>query len=232
MRTPAQHAASRANGAPRNAVEQPAVEQTCSAIQSFPDGLKCLLHACGALAGKNPRIQALRQPGETKHVNSNPRMHASAQPPAGPAGGPHCAPEPLSMRLRHRNLFIRVHPWPPPPPGHRTQSQSDHKEISRKPPPSNRPRARRHPRRSLYPCASAIPTCSSVFIRGRLRLRHPTENPGRTHENPGRTQENPPGTRRQPTAALPTQGLPRHFFLVHPSTRLDPSATEGITLTT
>ena len=175
MRTPAQHAASRANGAPRNAVEQPAVEQTCSAIQSFPDGLKCLLHACGALAGKNPRIQALRQPGETKHVNSNPRMHASAQPPAGPAGGPHCAPEPLSMRLRHRNLFIRVHPWPPPP---------SHGE--------------------------------------------PGKNPGQPGKNPRKPTRNPPATHRR----VPNPGAPRHFFLVHPSDRLDPSATEGITLTT
>ena len=107
MRTPAQQVASRVNGARSLhllAVAQDAVEETCS-TQSFPDDLGCLAQACGALAGNNPRpknilrrslarIRALRQPGETKHVNSNPRMHASAQPPAGPAGGPHCAPEP------------------------------------------------------------------------------------------------------------------------------------------
>jgi len=52
-----------------------AVEETCSAIQSSPDDLECLAHACGVLAGKNPRIQALRsqakktcqfEPGEAR----------------------------------------------------------------------------------------------------------------------------------------------------------------------
>jgi hypothetical protein len=40
------------------------VEEICSAIQSSPDGPECLAHPCGVLAGKNPRLQALRQPGE------------------------------------------------------------------------------------------------------------------------------------------------------------------------
>jgi len=111
--------------APRDPVEQDAVEEICSATwrlyrlraierktidlelatQSSPDDLGCLAQACGALAGNNPRpknilrrslarIRALRQPGEKKHVKTNPARHASVQPPARPAGGPHCAPEP------------------------------------------------------------------------------------------------------------------------------------------
>jgi hypothetical protein len=63
--------------APRNSVEQDAVEEICSATwrlhrlraierkaidlelaaQSSPDDLECLLYACAALAGKNPRLQ-------------------------------------------------------------------------------------------------------------------------------------------------------------------------------
>ena len=50
MRTPAQHAAARAT----------------SARSSMPGDLQCLVRASGALAGKNPRIHTLRQPGEKK----------------------------------------------------------------------------------------------------------------------------------------------------------------------
>jgi hypothetical protein len=152
MRTPAQQAAARANGArsSMNALSlhllaeatvvknesykgsqelvrqymlcvapRAAVEETCSAIQSSPDGLECLAHACGVLAGKNPRLQAVRQPGEKKHVNSNPRRHASLQPPAGPDGGARYAPDPLSMRLRPHIPVLRTsarEPQKPPPP--------------------------------------------------------------------------------------------------------------------
>ena len=154
MRTPAQQAASRANGAcssmdalslhllakatvlnneSHNGLPElvrqhtpciaprDAVEETCSAIQSSPNDLECLAHTCGVLAGKNPRIRALRQPGERKHVNSNPARHASAQPPAGPDGGAHRAPEPLFMRLRTHIPVPRTSPRepqkpaPPPP---------------------------------------------------------------------------------------------------------------------
>ena len=73
--------------APRNAVEQDAVEEICSATwrlyrlraierkaidlelatQSSPDDLECLLRACGALAGRNPHI--LLQRHETRLQN-------------------------------------------------------------------------------------------------------------------------------------------------------------------
>ena len=111
------------------------VEEICSAIQSSPDGPECLAHPCGVLAGKNPRLQALRQPGEKKHVKTNPARHASAQPPAGPHGGAHCAPEPLSMRLRPHipvpRTSAREPPQPPPPP-----PQNEPRKIP--PPPRNR----------------------------------------------------------------------------------------------
>ena len=90
------------------------VEATCSAIQSSPDSLECLAHARGVLAGKNPRLQALHQPSEKKHVNSNPARPAAAQPPAGPHGGAHCAPEPLSMRLRPHIPVPRTSAREPP----------------------------------------------------------------------------------------------------------------------
>ena len=123
--------------APRDAVEQTAVEEICSATwrlhrlraierkaidlelatQSSPDDLECLVHACGNLAGKNShfhvllqryetrlqniirrslaRIRALRQAGEKKEFDqTGPVGHSSDGPPAGPAGGPQCAPEP------------------------------------------------------------------------------------------------------------------------------------------
>ncbi|MDP3001111.1 MAG: hypothetical protein Q8N47_26750 [Bryobacterales bacterium] len=72
---------------PRNAVEQDAVEEICSATwrlyrlraierkaidlelatQSSPDNLECVLRACGALAGRNPHI--LLQRHETRLQN-------------------------------------------------------------------------------------------------------------------------------------------------------------------
>jgi len=99
-----------------------AVEETCSAIQSFPDDLGCLAHACGVPAGKNPRIQALRQTGKKRFDQTTPVGHTSSGPPAGPDGGPHCAPEPLSMRLRPHIPVLRTSARepqkPPPPPSH------------------------------------------------------------------------------------------------------------------
>ncbi|MCX6633900.1 MAG: hypothetical protein NT090_02205, partial [Acidobacteria bacterium] len=73
--------------APRNYVEQDAVEEICSATwrlyrlraierkaidleiatQSSPDDLECLLRACGALAGRNPHV--LLQRHETRLQN-------------------------------------------------------------------------------------------------------------------------------------------------------------------
>jgi len=72
--------------APRDPVEQAAVEEICSATwrlyrlraierkaidlelaaQSSPDDLECLLHACGALAGKNPHFHLLIQRHEIR----------------------------------------------------------------------------------------------------------------------------------------------------------------------
>jgi hypothetical protein len=114
--------------APRDAVEQDAVEEICSATwrlyclraierkaidlelatQSSPDDLDCLLHACGALAGRNPhtrlqniircslaRIEALRRIGPQKGFGqTTPAGHTSRRPPSGPASGAQYAPEP------------------------------------------------------------------------------------------------------------------------------------------
>ncbi|MCX6633518.1 MAG: hypothetical protein NT090_00250, partial [Acidobacteria bacterium] len=75
--------------APRDPVELAAVEEICSATwrlyrlraierkaidlelatQSSPDDLECLLHACGALAGKNPHFHLLLQRHETRLQN-------------------------------------------------------------------------------------------------------------------------------------------------------------------
>jgi len=75
--------------APRDPVEQDAVEEICSATwrlyrlraierkaidlelaaQSSPNDLECLLHACGALAGKNPHFHLLIQRHETRLQN-------------------------------------------------------------------------------------------------------------------------------------------------------------------
>ena len=75
--------------APRDPVEQAAVEEICSATwrlyrlraierkaidlelaaQSSPDDLECLLHACGALAGKNPHFHLLLHRQETRLQN-------------------------------------------------------------------------------------------------------------------------------------------------------------------
>ncbi len=106
--------------APRDPVEQAAVEEICSAtwrlyrlraIERKALDLECVLHACGALAGRNrhvlhqhhetrlqniirrslARLRALRQVDEKKEFDQNaPEWHSSG----APAGGPHRAPEP------------------------------------------------------------------------------------------------------------------------------------------
>ena len=147
--------------APRNSVQQDAAEEICSAIepktidlelatQSSPDDLECLTHACGALAGKNPRpkkilrrslarIQALRQPGEKKFEQTTPVGHPSGGPPSGPTGGAQCAPKPLSMRLRTHIPVPRTSACepqkPPPPPSHRNPRKTQEKptETQEKP---------------------------------------------------------------------------------------------------
>ena len=75
--------------APRDAVEQTAVEEICSATwrlhrlraverkaidlelanQSSPDDLECLVHACGNLAGKDSNFHVLLQRYETRLQN-------------------------------------------------------------------------------------------------------------------------------------------------------------------
>jgi len=75
--------------APRDAVEQTAVEEICSATwrlhrlraierkaidlelanQSSPDDLECLVHACGNLAGKNSNFHVFLQRYETRLQN-------------------------------------------------------------------------------------------------------------------------------------------------------------------
>jgi len=149
--------------APRDPVEQDAVEEICSATwrlyrlraierkaidlelaaQSSPDDLECLVHACDVVAGKNShllfqghetrlqniirrslaRIEALRRIApQEKFEPITSAGHASGHPPAGPAGRTHCAPEPLSMRLRPHIPVPRTParglPKPPSPPLH------------------------------------------------------------------------------------------------------------------
>jgi len=166
--------------APRNAVELPAVQETCSAIerkaidlelatQSFPDDLGGLAQACGAIAGNNPRpnnilrrslarIQALRQTGEKRFDETTSAEHTSGEGPSGPAGGTHCAPEPYSMRLR---------PHIPVP-------LASACELQKPPPPPSQ--------------------------------EEPRKNPRRTHQNPRRTQEEPTRTHRQLSAGFPQPG--------------------------
>ena len=107
--------------APRNPVEQDAVEEICSATwrlyrlraverktidpelatQSFPDDLECLTHACGALPGApSPAFRPCASPAKKRFAQTTPPEHTSGQPPSGPAGGAHCAPEPYFIRLR------------------------------------------------------------------------------------------------------------------------------------
>jgi hypothetical protein len=74
-----------------------AVEATCSAIQSSPGDLECLAHACGVLAGKNPRIQAPRQPGERKITKRT-------------QGGSPRLSRPLG-RMAARTVRRSVYPW-------------------------------------------------------------------------------------------------------------------------
>ena len=114
MQTPAQQAASRSSVDPATwrlhrlwAIERKTID------------LECLTHACGALAGA-PSLASrpCASPAKQKRVKTNPARHASAQPLSGPSGGAHCAPEPLSMRLRTHIPVPRTsarRPQKPPP---------------------------------------------------------------------------------------------------------------------
>ena len=131
MRTLAQQTASRANGA-RSTIER-------------------LAHACGALAGNNPsprnilrrslaRIETLRRiEAQKKFDQIAPFGTTSHEPPAGPAGGPHYAPEPYSMRLRPYNPVLRISargpqkPSPPPSHGNPRKTQEKPTETQEKP---------------------------------------------------------------------------------------------------
>jgi hypothetical protein len=82
--------------APRHAVEQAALGETRSTTRR--------LHRPRAIGPRtiDPecRIQALRRSGEKEFAQTAPVGHTSGEPPAGPVGRAHRAPEPLSMRLR------------------------------------------------------------------------------------------------------------------------------------
>ena len=168
--------------APRDAVEQAAVEEICSATwrlyrlraierkaidlelaaQSSPDDLECLLHACGALAGKEsplpPPPPASRNP-PPEHHPARPRPHR------GPA----------SHRATKKFGKIAL---VEPPSGRASYCAG---ALIHAPPDT-------HPR---------PPGCS---------LRHPRKNPGRTQEeprkNPRRTREEPTRTQGSGTARL------------------------------
>jgi hypothetical protein len=71
---------------------------------------------------------------------------------------------------------------------------SGHKKNSGKSPSSNTPRAGRHTRRSLYPCASQH-TSASPGLPPAAAQEEPKKNPRRTREepkkDPGRTRQDP-----------------------------------------
>ena len=130
------------------AIERKAIDLELAA-QSSPDDLECMVHACGVVAGKNShllfqghetrlqniirnslaRIETLRRIAPQENFQLIPPAdHASGQPPAGPAGGTICAPEPLSMRLRPHIPVARTPacglPKPPFPPLHGEPSKN------------------------------------------------------------------------------------------------------------
>ena len=100
---------------------QPAAARATSARSSMPGDLQCLVRASGALAGKNPRIQALPQPGEKKEFDqitpvgtlrvgrplgrmAAHTMRRSLYPCASGHTSPSCELQPVNLknlRLRH-----------------------------------------------------------------------------------------------------------------------------------
>jgi hypothetical protein len=167
--------------APRDAVEQTAVEEICSATwrlhrlraierktidlelatQSSPDDLECLARACGALAGKNPHL--LFQRHETRLQNIIRRS--------------------LNRIETLRRIEAQKNSTKPPPRGT--------PRVSR---PLGRP-ANRNVRRSLNPCASGH-TSPSLGLHPvnpkNLRLRRPTEAQEKPKKNPRKPKKNPP----------------------------------------
>ena len=149
-----------------------AVEKTCSATQSFPDGLECLAHARGVPAGKNPRIRALRQPGEK---NMSIRTQRGTPPLSRPLGRP-------AARTARRSLY-------PCASGHTSRSRGLQ-------PVNPKNCCRRHPTKTQEkPATHAEPPlpAAGVFLvigRGRnggarwVRIHRPA--PG-THRAPSRS---------------------------------------------
>ena len=188
--------------APRDPVEQAAVEEICSATwrlyrlraierkainlelaaQSSPDDLECLLHACGALAGTESRL-----PSPPPASGNPPPDHHPARP------RPHRGPaSPWTTKQIRENRPRRTALGP----------GVIRSEALIHAPPATHPRP---------------PGCS---------LRHPRKNPGRTQEepkkNPGRTRQDPepsPRGHSRPTSRKPslhprTLACP-HEFLTH-----------------
>ena len=131
--------------APRNVVEQDAVEEICSATrrlyrlraierkaidlelatQSSPDDLECTVRACGAVAGKNPRIRPPAPNSPTKrisrheHPNRRTRLGSAARrvgrraelcPEAFIHGPSATHPSPANVGSRPPKTFLSLAP--------------------------------------------------------------------------------------------------------------------------
>jgi hypothetical protein len=229
MRTPAQQATARANGA-RSSMDalslhllakativknescesfqellrqhtlriapRDAIEETCSASQSSPDGLECLPHACGALAGKYPRLQALRQPGEK---NMSKRTQRGTPPLSRPLGRPagrtvRRSLYPCAQNIIRRSL-ARIQALRQP--GARKHDKTNPARHASVQPPAGPAGG-----------ADGAPEPLSMHLRPhipvpRTSAREPQKpppppsrgNPRRTHGNPRKPQENPRKTR-------------------------------------
>jgi hypothetical protein len=137
------------------------------AAQSSPDDLECLTHACGALPGKNPRIQALRQPGEknlTKRTQrGTPRVSRPLGPPARrtvrrslyPCASGHTSPSRGLRPVNPKNLRLR----------HPTETQERPKKTQEKP-----TETRERPTETRGKPAAAVP-CPSTLLLSRSPAR-------------------------------------------------------------
>jgi hypothetical protein len=94
MRTPAQQSASRANGARSLNLLAKVTVVKKESLKGFQELVRQYMLSTAPRNAVEEICSAYYQ--------TNPARHASPQPPAGPHGGAHCAPEPLSMRLRPR----------------------------------------------------------------------------------------------------------------------------------
>ena len=108
-----------------------------------------------------------------------PFGYTSQEAPAGPDGGAHYAPEPLSMRLRPYNPVLRTSPRepqktpPPPPHGNPRKTHGNPRKTQENPRTTHRNPSPPHPRATAASGGSCVPGDTPMSLSPLFHQRPP-----------------------------------------------------------